>query len=71
MLSLVVVFILLNIWSISGIWGSSMGGGHVITIGGLDHSEGRIKCIVSQMGMMIASDLLNTQVLLNHMRLTL
>ena len=42
----------------SGIWGSSMGGGHVISIGGLDHLEGRIKCIVSQLGMMIASDLL-------------
>ena len=35
-----------------------MGGGHVITMGGLDHSERKIKCIVSQLGMMIASDLL-------------
>ena len=35
-----------------------MGGGHVITIGGLDRLEGKIKCIVSQLGMMITSDLL-------------
>ena len=43
----------------AGIWGSSMGGGHVITIGGMDRSERKIKCIVSQLGMMITSDLLN------------
>ena len=35
-----------------------MGGGHVITIGGLDRLEGKIKCIVSQLGMVITSDLL-------------
>ena len=35
-----------------------MGGGHVITIGGSDRLEGKIKCIVSQLGMMITSDLL-------------
>ena len=35
-----------------------MGGGHVITISGLDRLEGKIKCIVSQLGMMITSDLL-------------
>ena len=43
---------------ILGIWGSSMGGGHVITMGGMDHLERKIICIVSQLGMMIASDLL-------------
>ena len=36
-----------------------MGGGHVISIGGMDQKEGKIKCIVSQLGMMISSDLLN------------
>ena len=35
-----------------------MGGGHVISIGGMDHLERKIKCIVSQLGMMITSDLL-------------
>ena len=36
-----------------------MGGGHVISIGGMDQKEEKIKCIVSQLGMMISSDLLN------------
>ena len=36
-----------------------MGGGHVITMGGMDRLDRKIKCIVSQLGMMITSDLLN------------
>lgn len=40
-----------------GIWGSSMGGAHVVTIGGTDVTS-RVKCIVSQVGMMRTSDLL-------------
>jgi dienelactone hydrolase len=40
-----------------GIWGSSMGGAHAITVGGTD-TTGRVKCIVSQVGMMTTSDLL-------------
>ena len=41
-----------------GIWGSSMGGGHVITVGGIDRFERKVSCIVSQLGMMVTSDLL-------------
>ena len=36
-----------------------MGGGHVITVGAIDRFERKISCIVSQLGMMVTSDLLS------------